>query len=116
MVTHQTAKGYVTAEWENTRAPDRQKKRWASLLGGLVTLLVLAGCADMSDTQRRTGTGAAVGAAGGAAVGAMSGNTALGAAVGTAGGAASGYLYDRHEKSKEDAYERGRRDGAAQSR
>ena len=80
----------------------------------MITLLVFAGCADMSDTQRRTGTGAAVGAAGGAAVGAMAGDTALGAAVGTAAGAAGGYLYDKHEKSKEEAYERGRRDAGAQ--
>jgi len=116
MVTHQKAKGYATAACENTRAPDQQQTRWVSFLGVLITLLVLAGCADMSDTQRRTGTGAAVGAAGGAAVGAISGDTALGAAVGTAAGATGGYLYDRHEKSKEEAYEQGRRDAAAQSR
>lgn len=116
MVTHQKAKGYATAAFETARGPYQQRTRWISFLGVLMTLLMLAGCADMSDTQRRTGTGAAVGAAGGAAVGAMGGNTALGAAVGTAAGAGGGYLYDRHEKSKDEAYERGRRDAGAQSR
>jgi hypothetical protein len=38
-------------------------------------------------------------------VGAIAGDTPLGLAVGAAAGAAGGYLYDRHEKSKEKAYE-----------
>jgi hypothetical protein len=114
MMNHQKANGYVSARCEAASAQYQQRTRWVSLLGVLMTLLMLAGCADMSDTQRRTGTGAAVGAAGGAVVGAIAGDTALGAVVGTAAGAAGGYLYDKHEKSKEEAYEQGRRDAEAQ--
>jgi len=116
MMTHQKTRGYTIAACQKARGPYQQQTRWISILGVLMTLLILAGCADMSDTQRRTGTGAAVGAAGGAAVGAMSGDTLLGAGVGTAVGAGGGYLYDRQEKSKEEAYERGRRDAQAQPR
>ena len=67
----------------------------------LVIGLALGGCSSMSDTERRTLTGTAVGAGAGAAVGAVAGNTAVGAVVGAAAGTAGGYLYDRHQKSKE---------------
>ncbi len=43
--------------------------------------LALGGCSNMSDTQQRTVSGAA---------------------IGTAAGATSGYLYDRYKKSSED--------------
>ena len=69
----------------------------------LVVLLALnlAACAGMSDTQRRTMTGAGVGAAGGALVGELAtGQPLHGAAIGAAVGAASGWLYDRHERNK----------------
>ena len=72
----------------------------------LMGALTLAACADMSDTQRRTTTGAAIG---GIAAGAISGEWGW-AAAGAAAGAASGYLYDQHKKSEEQAYERGARD------
>ncbi len=62
---------------------------------------VLAGCANMSDTEQRTLSGAAIGTAGGALIGGMASGTPLtGAAIGAAAGAASGYLYDRHKKSQ----------------
>jgi hypothetical protein len=35
--------------------------------------------------------------------------------VGAAAGAAGGYLYDRHEKSKENAYEEGYKEGQKKS-
>jgi uncharacterized protein YqgC (DUF456 family) len=77
----------------------------------LVTLLAIslavAGCSGMSDTTKRTGGGAAIGAAAGGVVGAIAGNTPMGLAVGAAAGATGGYLYDRHEKSKEKAYTEG---------
>jgi len=66
----------------------------------LAAALMLGGCADMSDTQRRTATGAGVGAAGGALVGSFSGNAGKGALIGAGVGAASGYLYDQNQKSK----------------
>ncbi|MEX2963884.1 glycine zipper 2TM domain-containing protein [Microbulbifer sp. TYP-18] len=64
----------------------------ASLLtAGLVT----TGCANMSDTDRRIGTGAGIGAVTGAIIsGGRPGGTALGAVL----GAGAGYLYDRERK------------------
>ncbi len=62
---------------------------------------VLAGCSSMSDTERRTLSGTAIGTAGGAAIGGMaSGKPLTGAAIGAAAGTAGGYLYDRHQKKK----------------
>ena len=61
--------------------------------------VALGGCSSMSDTQKRTGGGAAIGAAGGALIGEMAtGQPLTGAAIGAAAGAVGGYLYDRHEK------------------
>ena len=61
----------------------------------------LGGCANMSDTERRTGTGAGIGAVGGALISSLTGGKAgVGALIGAAAGAGSGYLYDRHEKAQ----------------
>ena len=61
----------------------------------------LAGCANMSDTERRTGSGAGIGAAGGALIAGLThGNILGGAAIGAAVGAVSGYVYDQHEKAE----------------
>jgi uncharacterized membrane protein len=73
----------------------------------LVISLAVAGCAGMSDTEQRTLSGAAVGTAAGGIIGAVAGNTPMGLAVGAVAGTAGGYLYDRHEKSKEKAYRDG---------
>lgn len=69
----------------------------------------IAGCANMTETQKTTGTGAAVGAAAGAVIGAATagGNTgksaATGAVIGAAVGAGGGYLWSKHmEKQKKD--------------
>lgn len=70
---------------------------------GLVAALGLtaAGCEGMSDTQRRTATGAGIGAGTGALIGGATGGSWLGgAALGGAAGAGGGYLYDRHEKGR----------------
>jgi OmpA family protein len=75
----------------------------------LALSLGLAGCAEMTDAQRRAGTGTVVGAAGGAAIGAMAGDAGMGAAIGAGAGLLGGLLYDHNEKT----YERGRRDGQA---
>ena len=72
-----------------------------SIVTILVITLALAGCSGMSDTEQRTLSGAAIGAGAGTVVGAVAGNTAVGAVVGTAVGAGGGYLYDRHQKSRE---------------
>lgn len=64
--------------------------------------LAAAGCEGMSDTQRRTATGAGVGAGTGAVIGGATGGSWLGgAALGGAAGAGAGYLYDRDKKGKE---------------
>ena len=86
-----------------------------SIVTILVIGLALGGCAGMSDTEQRTLSGAAIGTAAGGVVGAIAGNTGLGMAVGAAAGAGSGYLYDRHEKSKEAAYEEGYKAGQQKS-
>jgi uncharacterized membrane protein len=63
---------------------------------------VLAGCANMSSTEQRTLSGAAIGTAGGALIGGVaSGKPLTGAAIGAAAGAIGGWLYDRHEKSQD---------------
>ncbi|MBE2259693.1 MAG: OmpA family protein [Candidatus Accumulibacter sp.] len=71
----------------------------------------LSGCANMSETQRDTGTGAAIGAVAGAVIGRATagGNkgrsTATGAAVGAAVGAAGGYLWSQRMQQQKAAME-----------
>src|SRR5690606_25450417 len=62
-----------------------------------ITLAALAtGCAGMSDTQRRTATGAGVGALGGAAIGAVTGgNAGTGAVIGAGVGALGSYIWSQ---------------------
>lgn len=63
--------------------------------------LALAGCADMTETQRGTATGAGIGAASGAVIGAATagGNrgrsATTGAAIGGAVGALGGYIWSK---------------------
>ncbi|MEJ2175589.1 MAG: hypothetical protein P8Y76_11960 [bacterium] len=81
------------------------------LSGVLAGTLALGACANMSDTERRTATGAGVGAA---AAGLITGEWGW-AAGGAAIGAIGGYLYDQEKKSQErkqrEAYEQGVKDG-----
>ena len=73
----------------------------------LAAALTLSACAGMSDTGRRTVTGAGVGAAGGAVIGAIAGNAGLGALIGAGAGAAGGYIYDQHKKAEQKSYDQG---------
>jgi hypothetical protein len=66
----------------------------------LTAAVFLSGCAGMSDTGRRTTTGAGVGAASGALIGSFSGNAGKGALIGAGVGALGGYIYDQDQKSK----------------
>ncbi|CAE6490139.1 outer membrane protein OmpA-like peptidoglycan-associated protein [Nitrosomonas nitrosa] len=70
----------------------------------LVTSLVLGGCATMTDTQRGTAQGAAIGAGTGAAIGAIIGGgkgAAIGAGSGAVLGAGAGYVWSqRMEEQK----------------
>jgi uncharacterized membrane protein len=70
--------------------------------------MLVGGCAqDMSDTTRRTGTGALGGAAIGGAIGSLSGNFGWGALIGAGAGAAGGYLFDQHQRANDRAFQRG---------
>ena len=63
------------------------------LAAAAASIAILSGCANMSDTQRTTATGAGVGALGGAAVGAIAGGHAgTGAVIGAGVGALGSYI------------------------
>lgn len=70
----------------------------------LAVLLTLGGCAGMTDTQRGTAQGAAIGAGAGAALGAIIGGgkgAAIGAGSGAVLGAGAGYVWSqRMEEQK----------------
>jgi outer membrane protein OmpA-like peptidoglycan-associated protein len=77
-------------------------------LCALITTSLLAGCANMTETQRGTATGAGVGAAAGAALGALAGGgkgAAIGAAAGAAVGAGGGYLWSQRMQQQKQAME-----------
>ena len=73
---------------------------------------LLWGCADMSQTQQRTLTGAVGGAAAGGLIGAAAGNAGMGAAVGAGLGGTGGFLLGRHNEAINRAYEQGRASGS----
>ena len=69
-------------------------------------LLLLAACADMSDEQRRTATGAAIGAATGAVISSSTGGKAgTGAVIGGVLGAVAGNVWSRHMEEQKRAME-----------
>lgn len=73
-----------------------------------VAAAFLTGCSGMSDTQQRTLSGGAIGAAAGAGIVAIAGGSAIWGAVGGAAvGAVGGYAYDAYEKSKQRQYNEG---------
>jgi len=83
-------------------------KRNMTICCAIAAVLALGGCESMSDTQKRTATGATVG---GAVVGIATGEWGW-AAAGAVAGAATGYLYDQQTKKHEQqAYEKGVKDG-----
>lgn len=75
-----------------------------SLLGVAAAVVLLSGCANMSDTQRRTATGAGVGAVAGAVVGAATGGSVgTGAVLGAGVGALGTYIWSQHmEQQRRD--------------
>ena len=77
------------------------------LVATLSGALAASGCAGMSDTEQRAGTGAAIGAGGGAIIGAMSGNTMAGAAIGAGAGLVGGLVVDKTKKDQEKSYQEG---------
>ena len=86
------------------------KKIIASLSALAIGLGSFAGCANLTETQKTTGTGAAIGAVAGAAVGAATSGgggkrAATGAAIGAAVGAGGGYLWSKHMERQKAAME-----------
>lgn len=81
-------------------------------------LLGLSGCAieGTDPTLSRTATGAGMGALAGAAIGSFSANAGMGALIGAGAGAASGLLFDYHQRSSQQAYQRGRTSAQQQQR
>ena len=87
--------------------------RFINGMSGIFALVaMLAGCADMTQTQQRTITGAAGGAAAGGIIGAIAGNAGMGAAVGAGLGATGGFLLGQHNEAVNRAYEQGRASGS----
>lgn len=66
----------------------------------LIAILFLAGCENMSPSERRVLGGTALGTAGGAAIGAISGHAGAGALIGAGVGAVGGVLYDQDQKAR----------------
>jgi uncharacterized membrane protein len=85
------------------------------LTGAVASIVVISGCAGMSETEQRTLTGGAAGAASGAVIGALAGNAGLGAAIGGGAGLAGGFLLGRHEESRQAAFQQGVAAGMQQS-
>jgi hypothetical protein len=86
-------------------------RRWSVFLSAVITLAMLAGCAETQEgrtTQAQgTGIGALLGAALGAGVGAATGGgrgAAIGAAAGAAAGGAAGFAYGTHVATQKAKY------------
>jgi len=82
-------------------------RKQMAVTAALASALLITGCANtggMSDTTRRTVTGAGVGALGGAAIGAIAGGHAgSGALIGAGVGALGSYIWSQNlEKQKRD--------------
>ncbi|HEX6735823.1 MAG TPA: OmpA family protein [Azonexus sp.] len=80
----------------------------ASVSALAVGAATLAGCANMSESQRTTATGGAIGAVAGAAIGAATGGSkgaAAGAVVGGALGAGGGYLWSQRMQEQKATME-----------
>ena len=77
-------------------------KARASLVAVAGAAVLLSGCANMSETQK----GAGIGAAGGAVAGALIGGNRTGAAIGAGVGALGGYIWSKHMQDKKVAMER----------
>ncbi len=93
-------------------------KPLVALLSASVFALALGGCANMSESQKSTATGAGIGAAAGGLLGALTagGHTgksaATGAVAGAAVGALGGYLWNQHlEKQKQDLQQQAQASG-----
>lgn len=74
----------------------------------LIATIALSGCANMSETQRGTATGAGLGALAGAVIGAATGNrdtAATGAVLGGVAGAVAGNIWSKRMEDQKRAME-----------
>ena len=87
------------------------------LLGVRAAAILATGCASMDDTQRRTATGAGVGALAGAVIGsATGGNAGTGAVLGAGVGALGTYIWSQNmERQKREMEQATRGTGIAVS-
>ena len=87
------------------------------LLGVSAVVILAPGCASMDDTQRRTATGAGVGALAGAVIGsATGGNAGTGAVLGAGVGALGTYIWSQNmERQKREMEQATRGTGIAVS-
>ena len=93
-----------------------------SILSAIVLVLILGGCASMSESQQSTAKGTAMGTGAGAAVGAIigaiAGDPALGAGIGAGVGAVGGYIWSNRmeeQKKKMEAATEGTKGSATQT-
>ena len=80
-----------------------------SLSCAALSIAVLSGCANMSETQKGTAQGAGIGAVGGALIGAALGGSkgaATGAVLGGAAGAGGGYIWSKKMQDQKVAMEK----------
>lgn len=91
------------------------RKNQLTLMGATAALVLVTGCANMNDTQRRTATGAGVGALAGAVIGSATGGSAgTGAVVGAGVGALGTYIWSQNmERQKRDMEQATRGTGVA---
>jgi len=68
----------------------------------VVAMLSLVGCSNMSPSEQRLLSGAAIGTVGGAAIGALTGNAGAGALIGAGAGAIGGAVYDSSQRGYDD--------------
>lgn len=74
----------------------------------IMAVLILGGCASMTETQKGTAKGAAIGAGAGAVVGAIAGKgkgAAIGAVVGGAAGAVAGNVWTKRQEEQKKQME-----------
>jgi outer membrane protein OmpA-like peptidoglycan-associated protein len=82
------------------------RTRW--IAAATAAVFAVSGCANMTETQRDTATGAAIGTAAGAAIGAIAGGgkgAAIGAGIGAAAGAGGGYIWSKRMQEQKRAME-----------
>lgn len=74
-------------------------KKYTKLIP-VIAMASLVGCSNMTNTEQRVLSGAAIGTLGGAAIGAIANGShgaLAGAGIGAAAGVVGGYLYDRSQ-------------------